>query len=91
MPDDAGRLVNFRRNRDDCTTLNLENVLEVATDIYPPSSELTQENEHTDRANVLDVEVSIHSSVISTKVYCKTDSFPFDVISLPFLDASSHL
>ena len=86
--DDAGRLKYFCRYRDDCTTLNIDNFLEIASDIYPPSLALTQENEHVDRANVLDMEVVILDRTISTKVYCKADNFPFDVISLPFLESN---
>ena len=86
--DDAGRLRYFCRYRDDCTTLNLDNFLAIASDIYPPSLSLTQENEHSDRANVLDMEVVIQDRVIITKVYCKADGFPFNVISLPFLESN---
>ena len=86
--DDAVGLKYFCRYRDDCTTLNLDNFLAVASDIYPPSLALKQENEHTDRANVLDMEVVIQDRIVSTKVYCKADGFPFDVISLPFLESN---
>ena len=34
------------------------------------------------------MEASIADGVINTKVYCKTDHFPFDVISLPFLESN---
>ena len=86
--DDARRLEYFCRYRDDCTTINLDNFLGIASDIYPPSLTLTQENEQIDRANVLDMEVTIQDGVINTKVYCKADYFPFGVISLPFLESN---
>ena len=60
----------------------------LATEIYPACLSLTQENDDLSRANVLDMEASIVDGVINTKVYCKTDHFPFDVISLPFLESN---
>ena len=56
--------------------------------IYPPSLELTQENSSNSMANVLDMEVKLVNGNITTKVYCKTDTFPFNVISLPFLETN---
>ena len=35
----------FRRYRDDCTTLNVDNFIQIAGEIYPPSLTLTQEND----------------------------------------------
>ena len=34
------------------------------------------------------MEVSIANSICTTKVYCKTDHFPFEVISFPFLESN---
>ena len=85
---DANRLKFFRRYRDDCTSLNIDNFLAIASDIYPPSLSLTQENDQIDKANVLDMEVKIIDSIITTKVFCKADIFPFNVITLPFLDSN---
>jgi hypothetical protein len=62
--------------------------LDIAQNIYPDSLSLTQENEDFSQANVLDMQVNITDSSIITKVYCKTDYFPFHVISLPFLDSN---
>ena len=88
LVNEAHRLKYFRRYRDDCTSLNIDDFLTIASEIYPPSLSLTQENEHSDRANVLDMEVKILDSKITTKVFCKADIFPFHVISLPFLDSN---
>ena len=85
LTSDANRLKFFRRYRDDCTSLNIENFLTIASEIYPPSLSLTQENDQLDKANVLDMEVKILDRNINTKVFCKADIFPFHVISLPFL------
>ena len=86
--DEADRLRFFRRYRDDCTTLNVSNFLDIAGEIYPPSLSLTQENSETDRANVLDMVVNLDNGCVTTKVFCKTDLFPFNVISLPFLESN---
>ena len=87
-PEDAHRLKYFRRYRDDCTSINVNNFFDIARDIYPPSLDLTRENDRDDEANVLDMEVKLMNRNIITKVYCKTDAFPFHVISLPFLESN---
>ena len=69
-------------------SLNIGDFLSIAGEIYPPSLSLTQENDRSDRANVLDMEVQILDGYITTKVFCKADIFPFHVISLPFLDSN---
>ena len=45
LVDEANRLKFFRRYRDDCTSLNINNFLAIASEIYPPSLSLTQEND----------------------------------------------
>ena len=86
--DQAISLKYFRRYRDDCTTLNCDNFIGVANEIYPPSLSLTQENDNPYQANVLDMVVDISESICTTKVFCKTDNFPFNVITLPFLESN---
>ena len=86
--DEAMCLRFFRRYRDDCTSLNVDGFMDVAREIYPPSLTLTQENDQSECANVLDMNVKIQNSSIITKVYCKADDFPFLVISLPFLKSN---
>ena len=86
--DDADKLKLFRRYRDDCTSINIDDFLTIAGEIYPPSLTLTQENELPNKVNVLDMVAEVVSGRVVTKVYCKTDDFPFDVISLPFLDSN---
>ena len=88
LVDEARGLKFFSRYRDDCTTVNVDNFLAISSEIYPACLSLTQENDNLSRANVLDMEVSIDNGVIDTKVYCKTEHFPFDVISLPFLSSN---
>ena len=88
LVEEAVRLKYFRRYRDDCISLNIDNFLTVASEIYPPSLTLTQENSLPDKVNVLDMVAEIKEGKIFTKVYCKTDHFPFEVISLPFLESN---
>ena len=85
---EANNLKFFRRYRDDCTSINVNDFINISRDIYPPSLELTQENTNPNSANVLDMEVKLDDGNITTKVYCKTEAFPFNVISLPFLETN---
>ena len=62
--------------------------MDIAREMYPPSLSLTQENDDPSKANVLDTEVNISERTCITKIYCKTDYFPFNVISLPFLESN---
>ena len=86
--DEANKLKIFRRYRDDCTSINIQNFLDISRHIYPPSLDLTQENERTDGANVLDMTVNLQSGDIFTKVFNKTDLFPFHVIVMPFIESN---
>ena len=88
MRDEANRLKYFRRYRDDCTNLNCDDFIKIAGEMYPPSLSLTQENEDPSKAKVLDMEVNISGNQCKTKIFCKTDHFPFDVISFPFLESN---
>ena len=56
LRDQANRLKYFRCYRDDCTNLNCDNFIDIASEMYPPSLSLTQENDDPSRANVLDME-----------------------------------
>ena len=68
-----------------CMTIFIKNI---AQEIYPPSLELSQENTDLTKACVLDMDACIENLEFITKVYCKTDDFPFNVISLPFLESN---
>ena len=88
LMEEVDRLRFFRRYRDDCTSINMGDFIQVASEIYPPSLTLTQENEWPNKANVLDMVAEVKDGSIVTSVYCKTDHFPFGVISFPFLDSN---
>ena len=85
---EANKLKYLRRYWDDCTSINVNDFINISREIYPPSLELTQENTNPNSANVLDMEVKLSDGNITTKVYCKTEAFPFNVISLPFLETN---
>ena len=68
--------------------MNVDDFLEISSNIYPPSLSLTQENSDSVMADVLDMNVRIVDGSITTKVYCKADTFPFQVISLPYLESN---
>ena len=65
-----------------------DDFLNISASIYPPSLSLTQENRDRSMANVLDMNVKLEDGSITTRVYCKSDSFPFQVISLPYLESN---
>ena len=88
LADEARELRYFRRYRDDCTSINVDDFMAVSREIYPASLELTQENNNGDRVDVLDISVSLSGGTITTRVFCKTDIFPFYVVSLPFLESN---
>ena len=88
LRDEANILEYLRRYRDDCTSLNIQNFLDIAGQIYPPSLALTQENDNNNEADVLDMNVEIRDGSIRTKVYCKADAFPFRVVTMPFLEGN---
>ena len=37
-------------------------------------------------AAFLDLNLSIHNDIVSTKIYDKRDNFNFDIVNVPFLD-----
>ena len=88
LREEADNLKYFCRYRDDCTTINVDDFLDISANIYPLSLSLTQENNDRSMANVLDMNVKLEDGSITTRVYCKADSFPFRVISLPYLESN---
>jgi len=86
--EEAKKFKHTARYRDDITSCNHTNFPNIANQIYPPSLTLTKENDSDYAATVLDMDVQIVQRNYVTKVYCKTDDFPFHVISLPFLESN---
>ena len=86
--DAARTFKGLNRYRDDCTALNIDNFRQLSQEIYPATLELSQENDDLSKATVLDMDVKVINGFFRTKVYNKTDSFPFEVVSMPFLDSN---
>ena len=54
--------------------------------IYPALLQLNKANASDTEAAFLDINLSIHNDIVSTKIYDKRDDFIFDIINFPFLD-----
>ena len=54
--------------------------------IYPAELQLNKANSSDTRAAFLDLNLSIHNDIISTKKYDKRDDYSFDIVNFPFLD-----
>ena len=54
--------------------------------IYPAELQLNKANSSDTEAAFLDLNLSIHNDIVSTKIYDKRDDFNFDIVIFPFLD-----
>ena len=54
--------------------------------IYPAELQLNEANASDTEAVFLELNLSIHNDIISTKIYDKRDYFNFDIVNFPFLD-----
>ena len=54
--------------------------------IYPAELQLNKVNASDTEAAFLDLNLSIHNDIVSTKIYDKRDDFNFDIVNFPFLD-----
>ena len=54
--------------------------------IYPAELQLNKANSSDTRAAFLDLNLSIHNDIISTKIYDKRDDYSFDIVNFPFFD-----
>ena len=73
------------RYRDDL--LNIDNIHfeHMVHRIYPAELQLNKANASDTEAAFLDLNLSIHNDIVSTKIYDKRD-FNFDNVNFPFLD-----
>ena len=58
--------------------------------IYPAELQLNKANASDTEAAFLDLNLSIHNDIVSTKIYDKRDDFNFDIVNFPFLDGDVH-
>ena len=49
---------------------------------------LNKANASDTEAAFLDLNLSIHNDIVSTKIYDKRDDFNFDIVNFPFLDGN---
>ena len=54
--------------------------------IYPAELQLNKASASDTEAGFLDLNLSIHNDIVSTKIYDKRDDFNFDIVNFPFLD-----
>ena len=54
--------------------------------IYPAELQLNKANASDIEAAFLDLKLSIHNDIVSTKIYDERDDFNFDIVNFPFLD-----
>ena len=53
---------------------------------YPAELQLNKANASDTEAAFLDLNLSIHNDIVSTKIYDKRDDFNFHIVNFPFLD-----
>ena len=60
------------------------------SDIYGAGLTVNKSNEVSSTLNVayLDLSISVSSGRFIVKVYCKTDDFNFQVVTMPFLESN---
>ena len=54
--------------------------------IYLAELQLNKANTSDTEAAFLDLNLSIHNDIVSTRIYDKRDDFNFDIANFPFLD-----
>ena len=54
--------------------------------IYPAELQLNKANASDTEAAFLDLNLSIHNDIFSTKIFDKRDDFNFDIVNFMFLD-----
>ncbi len=79
-----------KRYIDDILVANSDNFMELANNIYPMELPLKRTNPSIDKADFLDLSLSIANGRCHTSVFDKTDSFPFKVIKYGFADSNVH-
>ena len=54
--------------------------------IYPAELQLNKAKPSDTEAAFLDLTLSIHNDIVSTKIYDRRDDFKFDIVNFPFLN-----
>ena len=58
--------------------------------IYPAELQLNKADASDTEVAFLDINLSIHNEIVSTKIYEKRDDFNFDIVNFPFLGGDVH-
>ena len=68
--------------------LNIDNIHfeHMVHRIYPAELQLNKANASDTEVSFLDLNLSIHNDIVSTKIYDKRDDFNFDIVNVPFHD-----
>ena len=68
--------------------LNIDNIYfkHMVHKIYPAELQLNKAYASDTEAAFLDLNLSIHDDIVSSKIYDKRDDFNFDIVNFPFLD-----
>ena len=68
--------------------LNIDNIHfeHMVHRIYPAELQLNKANASDTEAAFLDLNLSIHNDIVSTKLYDKSNDFNFDIVNFPILD-----
>ena len=74
------------RYLDDLLNINNIHFEHLVHRIYPAELQLNKANASDTGAAFLDLNLSIHNDIVSTKIYNKRDGFNFDIVNFPFLD-----
>ena len=64
-------------------TIHFEHIVHI---IYPAELQLNKANASDTEAAFLDLDLSIHNDIVSTKIYVKRDDFNFYIVNFPFLE-----
>ena len=74
------------RYLDDLLNIDIKHFEHMVHRIYPAELQLNKANASDTKAAFLDLNLSIHNDIVSTKIYDKRDDFNFDIVNFPFLD-----
>ena len=91
---DYGRAIKFNgcfRLMDDISSINSDGVFESSISaIYPSSLSLKKENEGSISADILDltVDLDVHLSKFTYKLYDKRDKFKFKIVNYPDMNSN---
>ena len=76
---------------DDLMSIDNDKFKDYVSEIYPQELILKQTNESSDKADYLDLFVTVVDGKIKTKLFDKRDAFDFDIVNFPHLESNIPL